>query len=145
MGIQDHLVLAVRGGIHGAGHEIAARDCANDIAVHDDLERSGAYRGAGRPEATQLIERVLDVAADKLGMDPAEIRRANFIQPASFPMTLSASPPPDGTFASPSPDGTQVIWSSNWGTPGAPVADYVARISWPAPRAVAMHATTGSH
>jgi carbon-monoxide dehydrogenase large subunit len=47
----------------------------------------GAYRGAGRPEATQLIERVLDVAADKIGMDPAEIRRANFIQPASFPMT----------------------------------------------------------
>jgi carbon-monoxide dehydrogenase large subunit len=47
----------------------------------------GAYRGAGRPEATQLIERVLDVAADKLGMDPAEIRRKNFIQPSSFPLT----------------------------------------------------------
>ena len=47
----------------------------------------GAYRGAGRPEATQLIERVMDVAADKIGMDPAELRRANFIQPASFPMT----------------------------------------------------------
>ena len=30
----------------------------------------GAYRGAGRPEATQLIERVLDVAADQIGMDP---------------------------------------------------------------------------
>ena len=47
----------------------------------------GAYRGAGRPEATQLIERVLDVAADKIGMDPAEIRRVNFIQPATFPLT----------------------------------------------------------
>jgi carbon-monoxide dehydrogenase large subunit len=47
----------------------------------------GAYRGAGRPEATQLIERVIDVAADKLGMDPAEIRRANFIQPDRFPLT----------------------------------------------------------
>ena len=47
----------------------------------------GAYRGAGRPEATQLIERVLDVAADKIGMDPAEIRRINFLQPASFPLT----------------------------------------------------------
>lgn len=35
--------------------------------------------------------------------------------------------------ASPSPDGTQVIWSSNWGRAGAPVADYVARLSWPAP------------
>jgi len=47
----------------------------------------GAYRGAGRPEATQLIERVLDVAADKIGMDPAEIRRVNFLQPKDFPMT----------------------------------------------------------
>src|SRR5262249_21766209 len=47
----------------------------------------GAYRGAGRPEATQLIERVLAVAADKIGMDPAEIRRMNFISPSSFPLT----------------------------------------------------------
>ena len=39
----------------------------------------GAYRGAGRPEATQLIERVIDVAADKLDIDPAEIRRKNFL------------------------------------------------------------------
>jgi carbon-monoxide dehydrogenase large subunit len=47
----------------------------------------GAYRGAGRPEATQLIERVLDVAAAKIGMDPAEIRRVNFIPPDRFPLT----------------------------------------------------------
>ena len=47
----------------------------------------GAYRGAGRPEATQLIERVIDVAADKIGMDPAEIRRVNFLQPGQFPLT----------------------------------------------------------
>src|SRR3954452_13023509 len=49
----------------------------------------GAYRGAGRPEATQLIERVLDVAADTIGMDPADIRRKNFLQPASFPLTTT--------------------------------------------------------
>ena len=49
----------------------------------------GAYRGAGRPEATQLIERVIDVAADKIGMDPAEIRRKNFIQPDAFPLTTN--------------------------------------------------------
>jgi carbon-monoxide dehydrogenase large subunit len=47
----------------------------------------GAYRGAGRPEATQLIERVLDVAADDLGIDPAEIRRKNFLRPDAFPLT----------------------------------------------------------
>ncbi len=47
----------------------------------------GAYRGAGRPEATQLIERVVDVAADLIGIDPAEIRRINFMRPGSFPRT----------------------------------------------------------
>jgi carbon-monoxide dehydrogenase large subunit len=49
----------------------------------------GAYRGAGRPEATQLIERILDVAADQLGMDPGEIRRRNFLAPESFPLTTT--------------------------------------------------------
>jgi aerobic carbon-monoxide dehydrogenase large subunit len=47
----------------------------------------GAYRGAGRPEATQLIERVIDRAAAAIGMDPAEIRRKNFLQPDAFPLT----------------------------------------------------------
>ncbi len=49
----------------------------------------GAYRGAGRPEATQLIERVINVAAQMIGMDPAEIRRRNFIQPGQFPLTTN--------------------------------------------------------
>jgi carbon-monoxide dehydrogenase large subunit len=57
------------------------------VAVMTNNTTIGAYRGAGRPEATQLIERVLDVAADKIGMDPAEIRRVNFIQPDKFPLT----------------------------------------------------------
>ncbi len=35
------------------------------------------------------------------------------------------------THASPSPDGSQVVWSSNWGAPGGPVADYVSRLLWP--------------
>src|SRR5439155_8992776 len=50
---------------------------------------TGAYRGAGRPEATQLIERVIDVAADRLGMDPAELRRRNFLDPSAFPLTTT--------------------------------------------------------
>jgi len=48
---------------------------------------TAAYRGAGRPEATQMLERVIDLAADELGMDPAEIRRKNFLQPEQFPLT----------------------------------------------------------
>jgi carbon-monoxide dehydrogenase large subunit len=48
-----------------------------------------AYRGAGRPEATYLIERIVDVAAQKLKLDPAEIRRRNFPKPSEFPYKTS--------------------------------------------------------
>jgi aerobic carbon-monoxide dehydrogenase large subunit len=45
----------------------------------------GAYRGAGRPEATWLLERALDMLAAELGIDPAEIRRRNFVPHDEFP------------------------------------------------------------
>jgi carbon-monoxide dehydrogenase large subunit len=48
---------------------------------------TAAYRGAGRPEAIYLIERLFDAAAHKLGMDPAEIRRRNLIAPSQMPYT----------------------------------------------------------
>ena len=44
-----------------------------------------AYRGAGRPEATYVIERAMDLFAAEIGMDRAEVRRRNFIQPDQFP------------------------------------------------------------
>jgi aerobic carbon-monoxide dehydrogenase large subunit len=44
-----------------------------------------AYRGAGRPEATYFVERAMDMLARELKMDPAELRRKNFIQPHEFP------------------------------------------------------------
>ena len=44
-----------------------------------------AYRGAGRPEATSLLERCMDMLADELNMDPAELRRHNFLRPHQFP------------------------------------------------------------
>jgi carbon-monoxide dehydrogenase large subunit len=44
-----------------------------------------AYRGAGRPEATYLLERMMDILARRLGMDPAEVRRVNFISREEFP------------------------------------------------------------
>jgi carbon-monoxide dehydrogenase large subunit len=46
---------------------------------------TGAYRGAGRPEAIYLIERLMDAAARKLAMDPAELRRRNMIRPEQMP------------------------------------------------------------
>jgi carbon-monoxide dehydrogenase large subunit len=49
-----------------------------------------AYRGAGRPEATYAIERTVDALAEQVGIDPAEIRRRNFIPSESFPYSSAA-------------------------------------------------------
>src|SRR5262249_45156468 len=46
---------------------------------------TGPYRGAGRPEATYAIERVIDLAAAELGGDPLELRRRNLIPPSAMP------------------------------------------------------------
>ncbi|MCO7220700.1 xanthine dehydrogenase family protein molybdopterin-binding subunit [Klenkia sp. PcliD-1-E] len=50
----------------------------------------GAYRGAGRPEATAAIERAMDLFAAEIGMDPAEVRRVNFIPTFTEPVTTSS-------------------------------------------------------
>jgi carbon-monoxide dehydrogenase large subunit len=44
-----------------------------------------AYRGAGRPEATAMLERMMDELAWEIGLDPAEVRRRNLVPPSSFP------------------------------------------------------------
>ncbi|MGW4484188.1 xanthine dehydrogenase family protein molybdopterin-binding subunit [Amycolatopsis sp. NPDC004368] len=49
-----------------------------------------AYRGAGRPEATYAIERIMDELADELGMDPMELREKNWIKHEEFPFTTVA-------------------------------------------------------
>jgi carbon-monoxide dehydrogenase large subunit len=49
-----------------------------------------AYRGAGRPEAAATIERAVDLFAAEIGMDPAEVRRRNFIAPDKFPFQTKA-------------------------------------------------------
>jgi aerobic carbon-monoxide dehydrogenase large subunit len=54
-------------------------------AVFTNTVPVDAYRGAGRPEATFLLERIVDLAADELGIDPAELRRKNFIPTDAFP------------------------------------------------------------
>ena len=51
----------------------------------------GAYRGAGRPEAAAMIERAVDMLARELEMDPAELRRRNYIQPDAFPYRTPAN------------------------------------------------------
>src|SRR6058998_2079093 len=53
--------------------------------VFSNTTPTGPYRGAGRPEATYAIERVIDVAARELGIDPVELRRRNLIPPSAMP------------------------------------------------------------
>jgi carbon-monoxide dehydrogenase large subunit len=53
--------------------------------VFTNTTPTGPYRGAGRPEATYAIERVIDVAARELGVDPVEVRRRNLIPPSAMP------------------------------------------------------------
>src|SRR4051794_8742703 len=55
------------------------------IGVFTNKVSTDAIRGAGRPEATHMIEVLVDQLAAELGMDPLELRRKNFMDPASFP------------------------------------------------------------
>jgi len=62
---------------------------AEVVGVFTNTMPTDAYRGAGRPEATYLIERMLDLVARRLKLDPAEVRRRNFIEAAAFPYTTA--------------------------------------------------------
>ena len=57
----------------------------NITACFTNKMATDAYRGAGRPEATYVVERALDLVAAELGMDAAEVRRKNFPAPSEFP------------------------------------------------------------
>jgi carbon-monoxide dehydrogenase large subunit len=58
---------------------------AEVTGVYTNTTFVDAYRGAGRPEATYVIERAMDLFANEIGMDRAAIRRKNFIPPDAFP------------------------------------------------------------
>jgi aerobic carbon-monoxide dehydrogenase large subunit len=64
----------------GAIHVNVKGVCTNTVPVC-------AYRGAGRPEAAYLLERLVDAAARELGMSPDAIRRINFVPPSAMPYT----------------------------------------------------------
>ncbi|MFQ5838562.1 MAG: xanthine dehydrogenase family protein molybdopterin-binding subunit [Thermoplasmata archaeon] len=61
---------------------------AEVVGVFTNTTPTDAYRGAGRPEALYAVERMVDILARKLGMDPVEIRRKNFISPDAFPFQI---------------------------------------------------------
>src|SRR5437868_933041 len=57
------------------------------VGVFTNRTPTDAYRGAGRPEATYLIERVMDLIARETGLDPVEVRRKNFVRAEDQPFT----------------------------------------------------------
>ena len=61
----------------------------NTRCVFTNTLPTGPYRGAGRPEASYLMERVIDAAADATGIDAAELRRRNLIAPDKIPYTTA--------------------------------------------------------
>ncbi|MED5620821.1 xanthine dehydrogenase family protein molybdopterin-binding subunit [Ideonella sp. BN130291] len=74
-----------------AGQYTTPKIHATVKAVFTNTAPVDAYRGAGRPEATYVVERIVETAAKELGIDPAEIRRRNFIRefPYATPVGLT--------------------------------------------------------
>ncbi len=66
---------------------VPALDARIDV-VFTNATPTGAIRGAGRPNATFALERLMDAIARELGIDRAEVRRRNFIQPDAFPYSV---------------------------------------------------------
>src|SRR3954469_198017 len=76
----DAALMPMLTGLMSSGvYEIPKVDFHFDCVVTNTTP-IGAYRGAGRPEATALVERAIDMFAAEIGMDPAEVRRKNFIK-----------------------------------------------------------------
>ncbi len=62
------------------------------LGVFTNSMGTAAYRGAGRPEAAYFIERAMDLLAAELGLEPAEVRRRNFVPPTAFPYAAPMGP-----------------------------------------------------
>jgi len=76
--------FGIRVNLLTGAYEIPAVHC-HLTGVLTNTPPLGPYRGAGRPEAIYAVERLMDHAAAELGVDPAELRRRNFVPPDAFP------------------------------------------------------------
>jgi carbon-monoxide dehydrogenase large subunit len=84
-------------------------------SVATNTAPTGAYRGAGRPEAAALIERAVDMVADELGIDPLQLRLANLIPNGSFPYTtLTGSTYDSGDYALPLREAARIAGYDGW-------------------------------
>jgi aerobic carbon-monoxide dehydrogenase large subunit len=92
--------IPTNGSRMGAGVYVIPAACCTVKGVFTNTVPLDAYRGAGRPEAAFLIERLMDVAAAELGVDPVKLRKINFIKPKQMPFkTLGNHVYDSGDFA----------------------------------------------
>ncbi|HZT38789.1 MAG TPA: xanthine dehydrogenase family protein molybdopterin-binding subunit [Bryobacteraceae bacterium] len=83
---------------------------ADIVGVFTNCVPTDAYRGAGRPEATHGVERMMDILAAELNMDPAEIRLRNFPEPEEFPFATATGLTYDsGDYAAPLKKALEII------------------------------------
>ncbi len=73
----------------GGPYKISSLDC-DVVGVLTNTTAVDAYRGAGRPEALFIVDRLVDMLAQELKMDPAQLRIKNFIKKDEFPYTVAA-------------------------------------------------------
>src|SRR6266480_2105515 len=85
----DVIMIAFGFPVSCGAYDIPAIHLSADIVLTNKAP-TDAYRGAGRPEATFVAERAMDLVARELGKDPAEIRKINFIKPEQFPYKSAA-------------------------------------------------------
>lgn len=95
LNVTQYIDLGAYQGVFGAFQAVACllaggaykwkHIASKTVGVLTNKTSTDPYRGAGRPEATHLVERAVDLIADKIGMDPAEVRRKNFA--TEFPFT----------------------------------------------------------
>lgn len=112
-GIGALLPFGTRSMLQGV-YTFTAAQC--EIAsVATNTAPTGAYRGAGRPEAAALIERAVDMAADELGIDPLQLRLDNLIPNGSFPYTtLTGSTYDSGDYALPLREAARIVGYDGW-------------------------------
>ncbi len=89
--VAKRILTIAYGGMVSGAYEIPAIHC-HITGVFTNGAPVDAYRGAGRPQATYVVERLVDTAASELEMDPVEIRRKNFIPPENFPYKSPVGP-----------------------------------------------------
>ncbi len=105
LGLRVDMIAAMGGYLSSHGPAAATRNVCNCLTgcydnpalqfrvrcVMTNNLPIGPYRGAGRPEAAYILERLMDHAAREMGIDRVELRRRNFIDPANMPYTTSIS------------------------------------------------------